>query len=117
MELGRKAALQAMFRLSVDTELALFHDSQKNGPLLAVLVAARNDAIGALVGLAKQDPADVEAMRKLQNEVQRFIDLVTHTKGIIESGEQAQAELEPEAQQEIRDLLLAENGEQADEHE
>lgn len=109
MEAGRKAVLQSIARLSMEAELELFHGAQtKDSPLMAVLLSTREAAAAALDAMVKVDPADTEAVRKLQNEVQRYLDLVKYTQDLLDSGDQAMNEMEPEDIEEMRALLINE---------
>lgn len=108
MDVSRKTALQALVHVSALAELELFRSKYKSSPLMHVLLAARRDAIDAMKGLVNVDPADTEGVRKLQNEVQRFFDILTFTQGILDGGEEAIAELEPGEIEELRELLLTE---------
>lgn len=102
MEVSHKMALQAMFRLSADTELAILDGK---GPLLALMVSLRQDATQALAGLASIDPAKIEDVRKLQNEVQMFVDLVGKVKVILDEGDEIAKQLNAEEADELREAM------------
>lgn len=104
MEIDRRTALQALFKLSVDTNLEFVRDATEAGPLFKVMVLARHDAIEALVGLVKHDPTDTKGVMLLQNEVQRFIDLLGRVHDIFRAGDEAAAELQTEEADEVRRL-------------
>lgn len=112
MQVDYRTALQAVVRLSANAELELFHNI-KRGPLVSVLLRAREDAIEALVKLVSVPPDETENVRKLQNEVQRFIDLLIYTRATLEAGDQALEELKPDEQEELRRLLVEESREDA----
>lgn len=112
MQVDYRTALQAVVRLSADAELELFHN-RKRGPLTSVLLQAREDAIQGLIGLVNAPPADTENIRQLQNEVQRYVDLLTYTRKTLESGDEAIQEMRPEDQEEFRRLLVEESREDA----
>ena len=72
---------------------------------LIMLVKARRECAEALEALAFFDLEKREEARALQNEVRRFDDLVRWCREIIAEGEQAEADLEREDQEEIQDLV------------
>jgi hypothetical protein len=81
------------------------------GPLFMVMALARKDAIQAHAALVSTDPTNIEMVRKLQNEVQRFYDLVTYVKLILDNGDDAYRRLTTEDEDEMRDALAAEGAE------
>lgn len=89
MDVSHEAALQALMRLANEAEMQLFHDKAKNGPLLHILIAARRESVEALRVLASADPSKPEDIRKLQNEVHRFNDLVHWVVEILAGGDEA----------------------------
>lgn len=90
-------------------------------PLLTVLVKARAEAAEAMSVLTTTAPEDVQEIRRLQNEVARFRDLIRWLAQIVAEGFDADSEISdadreeliegiagtPESQQEARDLGLA----------
>lgn len=111
MEIDDKAALRAAFQLGIDVNLEFIKQKTKRGPLFLVMAFARRDMIEALKRLPHVDPADTEGVRKLQNEVQRFLDLCAYVRKIfIESDEAAQQLTALEAD-ELREAIAAEGGE------
>lgn len=104
MQTEHRIANEALLRLAAATEIELLHDA-KRGPLASVLLRAREDAVENLAALVKVDPAKTEHVRKLQNEVQRFLDLLGYTKQQMTDGDQAAEELRPDQQDELRRLL------------
>lgn len=111
MEVDQKTALKALFNLSVNTNLEFIKQKTKSGPLFYAMVLARRDAVEALKGLVKVDPVNVENVRKLQNEVQRFIDLVAFVTEIFREGDEAAKVLDEAEKDELRDVIAAEGGE------
>lgn len=110
MDVDQKTALQALFKLSVDTNLEFVKEKTEAGPLFVFMVTARRDAIDALSGLVKVDPAKIEDVRKLQNEVQRFIDTVSFVDELFRKGDEAAQVLSEIEAEEMRDLIAAEGG-------
>ena len=55
-------------------------------PLIAVLAKARHEAADAIAGLVDVDADVAGDVRKLQNEVRRFADLVRWLKEIVNEG-------------------------------
>lgn len=108
--LDNRTALEAVFRLGCDTHLEFVRGKNGGGPLLYVLVKAREDAIEALCALVNADPADVEHVRKLQNEVQRFIDLVAYTKQLLAASDEAEAELNQHHAEAVREAMSDQTG-------
>src|SRR4051812_2940904 len=111
MQIDQKAAMHAAFQLAVNVNLEFVAQKTKKGPLFFVMVLARQDAIQALQALVHVDPDKPEDIRKLQNEVQRFLDLLTYVSRIFEMGDEAEAQLNAEAVEEVRELVAAEGGE------
>lgn len=111
MQIDQKAAMHAAFRLAVDVNLEFVAQKTKRGPLFVVMVLARQDAIQAMQALVHVDPGKPEDVRKLQNEVQRFIDLLTYVAKIFEMGDEAEAQINAEAAEELRELVALEGGE------
>jgi hypothetical protein len=106
MQIDYKTALMAVARMGIATELEFIKQATKAGPLFQVMMAARRDAITALGQLPHIDPAKTEDLRKLQNEVQRFADLVAYVKRILEGSDEAIKLLRSEEAEELRDLVL-----------
>ena len=106
MDAGEKVALQALVRLSVDTELQFIRHTKAPGPLMQLAVLSRMDAVNAMYGLAQVDADNPGAVRVLQARVQQFLDLIGRIKDIIAAGEQAEQELMPEEMEEVRNAIL-----------
>jgi hypothetical protein len=107
MDVTHEAALKALMRLANETEMQLFHAKAKNGPLLHILVAARRASVDALQALASVDPSKTEDVRKLQNEVQRFNDLVHWVVEVLGGGDEAYQQLtaDQEEVEAVRDAI------------
>lgn len=101
MDSHYRAASEAMIRVAAATEVEMLHEA-KRGPLAHALLQSRRDAIEAMVGLAKVNPADPEQIRKLQNEIERFLDLCRFVQGIFQASDQAEQELTEDDRQELR---------------
>lgn len=116
MNVDHRTALQALVRLAADTDLEIFAKGRgdRESPLMAVLLACRNDALAALVELVRVDPANAESVRKLQNEVERFVELVAHVKGIREAGDNAERELEPEEREAVMAAIVDDEAQQGE---
>lgn len=109
MDVTREAALKAMLLLANDTEMQLFHQKAKNGPLLHIMVAARMDAVEALQALATVEPTNPAQIMALQNRVARFNDFVEWVVGILNNGDEAYQELHANGSEaeEVRALIKA----------
>jgi len=94
-----RQALARMIELSADVELQI--KQQKTAgfrPVLALLNRARERSAMALAALADAAPED---LRKLQNEIRIFQDLVNDLKWLLVAGREAAAELDQEAINEL----------------
>lgn len=111
MEVDQKTALRVMVNLCHATDLEFIKQKTKAGPLFAFMYHARQDALDALKGLVSVDPRNVEDVRKLQNEVQRFIDTVEFTAKVFSDGFDAAVVLREDEASELRDIVAAEGGE------
>jgi hypothetical protein len=107
MDANHKLALQALVHLSHDTDLEFVRKKagQEEGPLFIFMLRARRDALDALIGLFQVPPDQTESIRKLQNEVQRFIDTVEFVKEVQQKGYEAANELREEEAAELRELV------------
>lgn len=104
MDAMRAASLQAMIRLANDAEMQVFHTKVADGaPLLHVLMQAKAEAIEALESLASADPNKPDDIRRLQNDVKRFNDLVKWTVKLLASGDEAWGEMH-EQRAEVEDM-------------
>ena len=100
-------ALQRASRLSIEVEAQLT-SRVKSEPLLVVLHTAKEQAATALASLADVDPTDSIEIRRLQNEVARFDDLVRWLRQMLFDGPEADRELNVLQMQQARDLVLNE---------
>jgi hypothetical protein len=99
-----KLALLRASALSIQIEAEL--TSRKSEALLVFLHDAKEQAAKALVALAEVDADDPAAIRKLQNEVRRFDDMVGWMKQRLLEGPEAERELNELQRQEARGLVL-----------
>jgi hypothetical protein len=106
-----KAAMHAAYQLGVSTNMEFIKQKTKRGPLFVVMTLARKDAIQALKSLAHVDPVAVEDIRKLQNEVQRFVDLLGYVREIFERGDEAEQRINAQDADELIEAVAAEGGE------
>ena len=82
-------------------------------PLVAALQLARVEAGRAVAALCDVEPEDAKQIRALQNEVQRFRDLVRFLKQIATAGIEAELTL-GDADREDLERLVAPPGDAAD---
>lgn len=105
MHVDQRTAHQAMVRLAHDADLEFIRERTKTGPLFAFMYESRRMAIEALVNLAHVDPIDAEGVRKLQNEVQRFIDVLAFVRGLFDKGYESAKILKTDDADELRELV------------
>jgi hypothetical protein len=105
MEPIYKIALQRDLTLSAHAEVELT-SKIKSEPLLVVISAAKEQAAAALVGLVSVDPEDHAEIRRLQNEVRRFDDLVKWLRELLIAGPEAERLLSEMQMQEARGLII-----------
>ena len=79
--------------------------------LACLLHMARTEAADALAGLVDVDAAATEDIRRLQNEVRRFADLVAFLKRIVREGEEQVFQVPDEARAELEALIFSPAGE------
>lgn len=99
-----KLALHRASRLSIEIEAEL--RSRRSEPMLVFLHEAKEDAANALVKLIDVDAEDHATIRKLQNEVRRFDDLVGWMKARLLEGPEAEVELNQMQIEEARGLVI-----------
>jgi flagellar motility protein MotE (MotC chaperone) len=76
-------------------------------PLVAILVKARHAAADAIAALVAADPANAEDIRRLQNEVRRFEDLVRFTQELLVEGREEQLEIADADRAELEELIFS----------
>lgn len=74
-------------------------------PLVAALQLARVEAGQAVAALCDVDPDDAKEIRALQNQVQRFRDLVRFFKAIATAGIEAEIALSDEDREDLERLV------------
>lgn len=105
MDANREAALKAVMHLANEAEMQLFHGNKnKNGPLLHILLMAKRESAEALLQLASVDPAETEAVRRLQSTVRRFPDLVHWVGALLAGGDEAYDELKEISAGEVEEV-------------
>lgn len=102
-----KLALRRDVELSAKVEVELT-SRLRSEPLLVVLNAAKESAAEALAALVHVDPANQEDVRRLQNEVRRFDDLVKWLHELLIAGPEAERQLNDLQMQEARGLVIDE---------
>jgi hypothetical protein len=87
--------------------------TRQGGPILFILSKARAEATEAIAELITVDPAETRAIMALQNEVQRYRDLLKWLAEAISLGNDAVMLIDEEARDDIREALgLAETMDQ-----
>lgn len=102
-----RLAQQRIIAASADIEAQLTILSGTR-PVVIVLMMARNEAAAALADLAMFDLADitnVAQIRKLQNVVTRYDDLIVWFRKIVSDGFDYDAEMNANDREEMLDLL------------
>ena len=119
MEIDYKTAAQAIVRISTAMELEFLRKSKRKdiGPLQYIAVLFRRDAIAALAKLAEIDAEDAAAIRRCQNDVRRFVEVIDKIQVTLSQGDDAHDELQPEEQEEVRRLITEEHGLSAGDYE
>lgn len=100
---AERLALQHAIRLSAQLEVEI-GDRKGTEPIVAILHRARSAAAIALAALANVDPEDPKTIRALQNEVQRFEDMVGWVRAMIAEGLEADRELNDADRIEVQEL-------------
>lgn len=103
LRMARERALLRHVADYIDLDLQLSKSTQTR-PIATMLAKARDEAALAMVALVIVDPSKVEEVRKLQNEVRRFDDLVRWTRKIIVDGRDAESEIESRSES-IEDVI------------
>lgn len=99
-----RLGMEREMRLSIEIEAQI--TGAKSEPLLIVLRKAKETAALALAALACADPEDAKEIRRLQNEVARFDDLVSFLRATLVRGKEAEAELSEQASANAPDYVL-----------
>lgn len=99
-----KLALLRASKLSIEIEVEL--TSRKSEALIVLLSDAKEAAAAALMQLVDADAEDPKTIRRLQNEVRRFDDLVGWMRQRLIEGPEAERELSDLQIQEARGLVL-----------
>lgn len=105
MDVRQIDATRALMLLSAATEDELFSKHPVRTPLGMVLYRARREAIQSLSKLVKVPPHEADDIRLLQNEVQRYLDMLTYVSDALNAGDDAAKELEPHEQEALREVL------------
>lgn len=99
-----RLAIQRIIADSADIEAQLAIRSGTR-PVVTVLAKARSEAADALACLVDADPEKPEEIRRLQNEVRRFGDLVRWFKTICEQGDMAEQIITQQEREELLEIL------------
>jgi metal-sulfur cluster biosynthetic enzyme len=102
-----KLGLRRDVELSAKVEVELT-STLRSEPLLVVLNAAKESAAEAIAALVYVDAADHAEIRRLQNEVRRFDDLVKWLHELLIAGPEAERQLNDLQMQEARGLVIDE---------
>ena len=76
-------------------------------PLVAILVKARRAAAEAIAALATADPEKPDDIRRLQNEVRRFEDMVRFTQELLAEGREERLEIADADRAELEELIFS----------
>lgn len=74
-------------------------------PILVMLRKAKKEAAAALLDLAIAYAADIEEIRRLQNKIRRYDDLVRWLSEIVATGLEYEDDFRQSERQEVADLL------------
>jgi hypothetical protein len=105
MDVRQVDAAKALLLLSAQAEDELFGRYPARTPLGMVLYRSRRDAIQALSDLVKIPFNEADAIRVLQNEVVRYLDMLKFVRETLTAGEEAADELAPQETEELRIAL------------
>lgn len=101
-----RLALSRVALISADIEEQLTARAEHGmRPLIAVLAKARAEAADALAALVDVDAENAPEVRRLQNEVRRFADLVRWLKEIVAAGLDDRFEVEDAERDELERLI------------
>lgn len=98
----RLVAVQRLIRLSATIEAELTNVSS---PLVQMLAMARDEAADAMVSLVDVPFNEPDAIRKLQNIIIRFDDLVRWLQDIVAKGFEGDREVDHSEREEYADML------------
>ena len=101
------AALELLVDASAAVEVGLEHPDMT--PIKAILALAREDAAAAMRKLVEIDPAQVNEIRRLQNEARRYDSLVAWLRKIVGDGKDASdalSRIRKDRAEEFRALIL-----------
>jgi hypothetical protein len=100
-------------RLSDDVLVALAADvivqlerGTGTRPILFMLADARERARTAISMLIEAEPDQTVIIRKLQNEVKLFIDMIDSAKGVIERGKEADRNIKDDDRAAIDEMVM-----------
>ncbi len=105
-------ANERLVEMAIDIQVQLEKGSGTR-PVLWMLLRARARAATALFGLAKVDPAKIEDIRHLQNEVNLYADMIEDCQALVLRGSEADREIHEQDRLEIADLLTPEDAREA----
>ena len=101
-----RLALSRVALISADIEEQLTARTEHGmRPLIAVLAKAKGQAADALAALIDVDAENAPEVRRLQNEVRRFADLVRWLKEIVAAGLDDRFEVEDAERDELEQLV------------
>jgi hypothetical protein len=100
-----RLGLRRCMELSADVEVQLRDDVQGGRPVVAILQRARHEAAEAMVGLYAVDPYKPEDIWALKNKIARYDDLVRWLRDIVQTGIEADTQVNSEEREELIELL------------
>lgn len=77
----------------------------QGGPVLLILVRARAEAAEAIATLCTADPNDTKLIIALQNDAQRYRDLLRWLSAIIADGKDAVQTISEEDREDLREAI------------
>lgn len=109
METGgiEHAARMHAITLGVDIELQLERHAKAGfQPVLRMLRDARTRAVAAMAQLVTVDATDAAAIRKLQNEIVLFEDMIESCRRMVAEGREADRSITDDERAEIGELIM-----------
>lgn len=76
-------------------------------PILFMLADARERARNAISMLIEADPEQPDVLRKLQNEVKLFIDMVDSAKAVIDRGKEADRNIHEDDRAALDEMIMS----------